>query len=136
MTAAEAAAPIGRRARTRPATSLERELDHLDTLADLTDSRFRLPGTGIRFGLDALIGLVPGIGDGLVALPALYILARAHRLDVPKLLLVRMAANVGVDLVIGAVPLVGDILDVGFRANRRNVALLREHFAATAPGRV
>lgn len=131
MTAAEASAPIDRGGRPRSASDLRRELDLLDGLADLMDSRFRVPGTGIRFGLDALIGLIPGIGDGLVTLPAFYILARAHRLGAPKTLLVRMAANVGIDFLIGAIPLIGDLLDVGYRANRRNVALLREHFMAT-----
>ncbi|WPZ32401.1 DUF4112 domain-containing protein [Thalassobaculum sp. OXR-137] len=132
MTAAEAPATMSRARRARPASDLARELDRLDGLADLMDSRFRLPGTNIRFGLDAIVGLLPGIGDGLVTLPAFYILARAHRMGVPKSLLVRMAINVGIDFAIGAVPLIGDLIDVGFRANRRNVALLRDHFAKAA----
>lgn len=123
---------MSRARRARPASDLARELDRLDGLADLMDSRFRLPGTNIRFGLDAIVGLLPGIGDGLVTLPAFYILARAHRMGVPKSLLVRMAINVGIDFAIGAVPLIGDLIDVGFRANRRNVALLRDHFAKAA----
>ncbi|SDG05523.1 DUF4112 domain-containing protein [Thalassobaculum litoreum] len=131
MTTTEASEPFDRVGRTRPASGLNRELDRLDGLADLMDSRFRLPRTSIRFGLDALVGLIPGVGDGLVTLPAFYILARAHRLGAPTSLLVRMAANVGIDFLIGAIPLIGDLLDVGYRANRRNVALLREHFVKT-----
>lgn len=128
MMAVDVSAQLDESRRARPASDLNRELDTLDGLADLMDSRFRLPGTGIRFGLDALVGLIPGIGDGLVTLPAFYILARAHRLGAPKTLLFRMAVNVGIDFLIGAIPLIGDLMDVGFRANRRNVALLREHF--------
>ena len=128
MTTTEATAPVDREPRTCPIPDLRRDLDALDGLADLMDSRFRVPGTSIRFGLDGLIGLIPGIGDGLVTLPAFYILARAHRLGAPTSLLVRMAANVGIDFLIGSIPLIGDLLDVGYKANRRNVALLREHF--------
>ncbi|MFX4223217.1 MAG: DUF4112 domain-containing protein [Thalassobaculum sp.] len=105
------------------------EIDDLERLADLMDSRFRIPGTGIRFGVDAVLGLVPGIGDGLVTVPGVYILVRAHRMGAPFLLLARMALNLAIDLVVGTIPLVGDIFDIGFRANRRNVALLRRHFA-------
>jgi hypothetical protein len=128
MTTTEATAPVDGEPRTRPIPDLRRDLDALDGLADLMDSRFRVPGTSIRFGLDGLVGLIPGIGDGLVTLPAFYILARAHRLGAPTSLLVRMAANVGIDFLIGSIPLIGDLLDVGYKANRRNVALLREHF--------
>lgn len=131
MTAADAAEPISRVRRARPAADLRRELDRLDRLADLMDSRFGVAGTNIRFGLDALLGLIPGIGDGLVVLPAAYILARAHRLGVPASLLVRMGANVAIDFAIGLIPLIGDLLDVGYRANRRNVALLRDYFTKT-----
>lgn len=114
----------GKRAR-----GLTSEIDDLERLADLMDSRFRIPGTGIRFGFDAVLGLVPGIGDGLVTVPGVYILVRAHRMGAPFLLLARMALNLAIDLVVGTIPLVGDIFDIGFRANRRNVALLRRHFA-------
>lgn len=105
------------------------EIDDLERLADLMDSRFRIPGTGIRFGFDAVLGLVPGIGDGLVTVPGVYILVRAHRMGAPFLLLAKMALNLAIDLVVGTIPLVGDIFDIGFRANRRSVALLRRHFA-------
>lgn len=99
----------------------------LELLAWWLDSRFRIPGTKIRFGLDSVLGLVPGIGDAATTVPAAYLLYRAHRLGVPTSLLARMGANVAVDLVVGAIPIVGDIFDVGFKANRRNVDLLRRH---------
>lgn len=108
------------------------EIADLERLADLMDSRFRVPGTDIRFGLDAVLGLVPGVGDGLVSLPGVYIIVRAHRMGAPFLLLSRMALNLTIDLVVGAIPLLGDLFDVGFRANRRNVALLRRHFSRAA----
>jgi hypothetical protein len=105
----------------------ERHLRRLDTLADWMDSRFRVPGTNIRFGIDAVLGLVPGIGDGVSIIPAVYLIAHAAYLGVPKSLLIRMASNVGVDLLVGSVPLVGDVFDVGFKANRRNIALVSRH---------
>src|SRR5699024_5454147 len=88
---------------------------------------FRIPGTRVRFGFDSLLGLVPGIGDAATTLPAAYIVYRAHGLGVPWSTLARMGGNVAVDLFIGAIPVLGDIFDVGFKANRRNVALLRRH---------
>lgn len=99
----------------------------IDALATLFDTAFLVPGTNIRFGLDALIGLVPGIGDAITTAIALYIVNEARALGAPKLLVARMLANVALDGVVGAVPLVGDAFDVAFRANRRNMALLREH---------
>jgi len=107
----------------------EQRVARIDALAQLLDTAFVLPGTNIRFGLDALIGLVPGIGDAITTVLSLYIVNEARELGVPKLLLARMLANVAFDGVFGAVPLVGDAFDVAFRANRRNVALLREHLA-------
>lgn len=104
-------------------------LRELDTLADWLDSRFRLPGTNLRFGLDSLIGLIPGVGDGATALPAIYIVLRAQRMGAPKRLLLWMSFNVALDFVVGAIPLLGDLFDVGFKANRRNIDLLRRHFS-------
>jgi predicted SpoU family rRNA methylase len=86
-----------------------------------------VPGTTIRFGLDALIGLVPGIGDAITTAVALYIVNEARALGAPPLLIARMLANVALDGVVGVIPLVGDAFDVAFRANRRNMALLRDH---------
>lgn len=103
----------------------------MEELADLLDSRFRVPGTSIRFGLDSLLGLVPGVGDGATAIAALYVVLRAHRLGVPRHLVLRMLGNVGLDALVGTIPLVGDLFDLGFKANRRNVALAKRHLAAS-----
>ena len=88
-----------------------------------------MPGTNIRFGFDAMIGLVPGIGDAITAAISLYIVHEARQLGAPAHLILRMLANVAVDGFVGAVPLVGDAFDVLWRANRRNVRLLREWLA-------
>ncbi|WP_299820031.1 DUF4112 domain-containing protein [uncultured Jannaschia sp.] len=106
-------------------------LDRLDRLARNMDSRYRIPGTGIRFGWDSILGLVPGLGDVASLGPAGFIWLEAHRMGVPNSVKARMAANIGIDWIVGSVPLVGDLLDVGLKANRRNVALLREHFASS-----
>ncbi len=105
----------------------EERLARIDALARLLDTAFIIPGTGVRFGLDALIGLVPGIGDAITTAVALYIVNEARALGASRLLIARMLVNVALDGVVGAVPLVGDMFDVAFRANRRNIALLREH---------
>jgi hypothetical protein len=99
----------------------------IDALATLLDTAFIIPGTQVRFGLDALIGLVPGIGDAITTVMALFIVSEARALGAPPLLIARMVANVALDGLVGAVPLVGDAFDVAFRANRRNMALLRAH---------
>ena len=113
----------------------EEDIRRLESIADLLDSRFRIPGTDIRFGLDALLGLLPGIGDGVSLLPALYLVMEAKRLGASKFLLTRMAMNVGIDWLVGSIPLLGDIFDVGFKANRRNIKLLRDTLAAGGPSR-
>ena len=105
--------------------ALRAEIARLDRLADLLDSRFRIPGTGIRFGLDGLLGLVPGIGDTLTLLPSAWLVWRAWRMGLPRRDIARMAANTGVDYAVGLVPILGDIFDVAFKGNRRNIALLR-----------
>lgn len=97
----------------------------LEFLAGILDDRFSIPGTNIRFGVDAVIGLIPGVGDAISATLSSYLIWRAHQLGVSKLTLLRMAGNTAVDTVVGSVPLLGDILDVKFRANRRNLELLR-----------
>jgi len=99
----------------------------IDALATLMDTAFVIPGTEIRFGLDALIGLIPGIGDAITTVISLFIVREARALGAPPLRVARMIANVALDGMVGAVPLVGDAFDVAFRANRRNMALLREH---------
>ena len=105
---------------------IERELEQLNRLAKTLDSRFILPGTSIRFGLDTVIGLIPGIGDTLVAAPSIWIIWCGHRMGIGKRHIARMVANSAADYVIGLVPVIGDLFDVGFKANLRNVAILRE----------
>ena len=104
-------------------------LDRLDLFATLFDTALRVPGTNIRFGIEALLRLVPGIGDFAASALSFYLLYEASRLGVPRLLLARMLANVLLEGAVGAVPVAGDAFDVFFRANRRNIALLRAHFA-------
>ncbi len=111
------------------------EIERLDRLADLLDSRYRIPGLGVRFGLDSLIGLVPGVGDLAALGPSAYLVWRAHRLGADRGTLARMAANSGVDFAVGSVPVLGDLFDVGFKANRRNIELLKRHLGEREPGR-
>jgi hypothetical protein len=101
-----------------------------DLLARILDTSFRIPGTGIRFGLDPLLGLLPGAGDALAGLIGSTILILAARLQVPRIVLVRMSANMAINAVAGVVPLVGDAFSVWFRSNTRNAELLRRHAAA------
>jgi Domain of unknown function (DUF4112) len=109
-------APRSRRAR----------IARIDALATLLDSALVIPGTGMRLGLDALIGLVPAVGDIVTTALSLFIVHEAYQLGVPGHILLRMLGNVAVDGALGAVPVVGDAFDVLWRANRRNVRLLRE----------
>ena len=106
-------------------------LDRLDLLATLFDTAFLLPGTQVRFGVESLLRLIPGIGDALASALSCYLLYEAYRLGVPRALMARMLANVLIEGAVGVVPYAGDAFDVFFRANRRNIALLREHFART-----
>lgn len=110
----------------------DRQLEpELELIAYWMDSAFIVPGLGIRFGFDAIIGLIPGLGDLITSLISLYILAAARRYGVPRATLARMAFNIGVDTVVGAVPFFGDAFDVFWKANKMNVALLRRHVLAT-----
>jgi hypothetical protein len=111
------------------AASRRAALDRLDLLATALDTAFIVPGTNVRFGVESLLRLIPGAGDAIASALSFYLLYEASRLGVPRLLMARMAANVLLEGAVGAVPFVGDAFDVFFRANRRNVALLRAHFA-------
>ncbi|HKK30332.1 MAG TPA: DUF4112 domain-containing protein [Alphaproteobacteria bacterium] len=103
------------------------DLHDLEQLASWMDDRFRLPGTQIRFGVDPILGLIPGIGDSVTALTAGYMIGRARALGVPLSTRLRMMLNVILDVIVGTIPLFGDLFDVGFRANRRNLELIRRH---------
>jgi uncharacterized protein DUF4112 len=126
--ARQAAKPV---VSTYPAPELER----LRTLSRLLDSAFTIPGTGIRFGLDSLIGLVPGLGDAIGGILSVYLILEASRMGAPRSVVARMIANVGIDTVIGWVPLLGDLFDVGWKANNRNFALLEQHIERPAATR-
>lgn len=103
------------------------QLERLRRLARLLDSAVQLPGTRFRFGLDPVIGLVPGIGDVVGAIFSTFIIFQAARLGAPRSILVRMLANVGVDTLVGEIPLLGDLFDFGWKSNTRNIALLEHH---------
>lgn len=106
--------------------------ESLEQLSRWMDGLFRVPGTSWRFGLDAIVGLVPGVGDTLTTLVSFYVLAAGVRYRVPKVTLLRMAANVGVDYLLGAVPFLGDLFDFAWKSNQKNVELLRQR-AAVSP---
>jgi len=97
----------------------------LEQLSRWMDGLFRVPGTGWRFGLDAVVGLIPGVGDTLTTLVSFYVLAAGVRYRVPKVTLLRMALNVGVDYAVGAIPFLGDLFDFAWKSNQKNVELLR-----------
>ena len=100
------------------------DVSDIERLADWLDTRFRIPGLGWRFGLDSIIGLVPGVGDGVTALLSLYIMGRAHQLGASPWLLARMGGNVVIDAILGAVPIFGDLFDLAHKSNTKNVRLL------------
>ena len=114
------------------AASREASLARLDALSRLFDVAFIIPGTNVRFGIEALLRLIPGIGDAAASALSCYLLYEAHRLGVPSRVFARMLLNVAVEGVIGAVPVAGDAFDVVFRANRRNMRLLRDYFDGRA----
>jgi hypothetical protein len=93
------------------------------------DAGIRIPGTNLRFGLDPILGLIPGAGDAAGAVLAGWILVEAVRLGASRATLVRIAGNVALDAGLGAVPILGDIFDFAWKANLRNVALLERHLA-------
>ncbi len=99
----------------------------LDNIASWMDARFSVPGTNIRFGLDSLIGLVPGIGDTIGMAVSGYIFHRAVQQGVPHHIKFRMIFNIFIDWLIGLIPLLGDLFDVKWKANIRNVELLKRH---------
>lgn len=111
-----------------------RRLSRLRKLAWLVDGAFRLPGTKFRFGLNSLIGLTPAAGDAALAGISLYIVYEAHRLGVPREKIARMIRNVGIEAAAGAVPLVGDLFDMGFKANLRNLAIIEDHLRSASSG--
>jgi hypothetical protein len=113
-------------AETREATDSAERIRRLKSLAWLLDNSIPLPG-GYRIGVDAVIGLIPGIGDAIGALMSAYIINEARSLGAPRSLLLRMTGNVMLETVVGAVPFAGDLFDAAFKANVRNLALLERY---------
>ena len=105
-----------------------RRLRRLSRIARMMDTAFAIPGTNIRFGVDALLGLIPGVGDLVGAAISLAIVNEARLLGVSNAVIAKMLVNIGLDAAVGGVPLLGDAFDVYFKANRRNAQLLLEHF--------
>lgn len=106
--------------------------ESLERLAWLMDDLIRVPGLGWRFGLDALVGLIPGFGDTATSLASFYILASAVRYRVPKITLLRMGLNIGIDYLVGSLPLVGDLFDAWWKSNQKNISLLRKRATVSA----
>jgi hypothetical protein len=104
-----------------------REVERLRAMARLLDSAFQIPGTRYRVGADALIGLIPFAGDVMSAILSSFIVLRAARLGASRATVVRMMGNIAFDTIVGAIPLLGDLFDAGWKANTRNLALLEAH---------
>jgi uncharacterized protein DUF4112 len=117
-------------------TRESRQLERLRSLARLLDNAVQLPGTRVRFGLDPIIGLVPGIGDAIGAIFSMFIIYQAARMGAPKSTLLRMMANVGWDTLVGEIPLLGDLFDFGWKSNTRNIALLEQHLEQPVAAKV
>lgn len=113
----------------RRLAAVDAEHKDLVALARLFDTQFGIPGTPFRFGLDSLVGLVPVAGDVIGGAVSLYLVGKAKRAGASNWLVMRMLANTAVDSTLGAVPVVGDVFDVMFRANTKNIDLLRQHLA-------
>ncbi|MCW5956658.1 MAG: DUF4112 domain-containing protein [Pyrinomonadaceae bacterium] len=107
----------------------------LDNLSHYLDGLFRVPFTGWRFGLDALIGLIPNVGDTLTSFASFYILLAGVRYGVPKITLLRMAFNIGLDYLVGMIPFIGDAFDFVWKANKQNMDLIRERAAGHGQGK-
>ena len=125
MPAVEAPTPTQLPSESAPAGGVDPQtLQIVRGIAKLFDNAIPVPGTNYRFGLDSIIGLIPGVGDALSALVSSYIISTAANLGVSRMVLMRMMLNVGIDAVLGAVPIVGDVFDAAWKANAKNAALL------------
>ena len=120
---------------TSPPPPVHRDLARARAVTRALDSALGIPGTQIRVGFDPLIGLIPGVGDLVGAALASYILLLAARHGAPKSVLMRMASNLAIDSLVGAVPILGDLFDVGWKSNVRNLALLQQHLDRPAATR-
>ena len=107
-----------------PASFVSVSNESLNYIATLLDDKFTVPGTGIRFGLDALIGWIPGLGDAVAAIASLFIVFAAWRRGAARVTLLRMVLNLAVEDTLGAIPIIGDLAHIAWKANRRNYNLL------------
>jgi hypothetical protein len=114
--------------------SHEQRLAQVKWLASLMDDRFAVPGTPLRFGFDSVLGLFPGLGDVLTSAISLLIVHHAWQSGASRLTIARMLGNVGIDFVVGAVPILGDVFDVVWKANRKNARLLEQHLRRQMEG--
>jgi hypothetical protein len=105
--------------------------ENLDLLSRVLDTWFRIPGTNIRFGLDGIVGFIPGIGDVLGGLASCIIVLAAYFRGVPLITIARMVANLAIEIGVGLVPVLGNLFDIGWRANRRNYHLLERSLASS-----
>lgn len=108
---------------SRPQSGLSDE--SLEIVASLLDNVFHIPGTNLRFGLDPIIGLVPGLGDAISGLASFLIVFAAWQRHIPRVTIARMVANIGIDTLVGSLPFLGDAFDAAWKSNRKNVTLLR-----------
>ncbi|HMC57209.1 MAG TPA: DUF4112 domain-containing protein [Gemmatimonadaceae bacterium] len=111
-------------------TGTDKELERARTLARVLDTAIGIPGTKFRFGVDALLGLFPGVGDVLTGLMSTYIVLAAWRRGASASVIGRMLANIGIDTAVGSIPILGDVFDAAFKSNVRNVQLLERYVAA------
>ncbi|MGD9645914.1 MAG: DUF4112 domain-containing protein [Pirellulales bacterium] len=118
-----------------PTRHARRHFEGVRQLANLLDTAFELPIVGWRIGIDPLIGLIPGFGDAITTVISLYIVVSALKLGAPRVVVARMLVNVVVDALLGAVPIVGDVLDVWYKANARNLALFERSLIGGESGR-
>jgi hypothetical protein len=112
-----------------PLSTVDERLRWVERIARLMDSQFRVPGTGFRFGLDPLLGLVPIVGDLSTTAVSIALLLTMLRYGASGSVAVRMALNILLDTVVGAIPILGNVFDFAYKSNERNVALLRRHYA-------
>ncbi|HTL89991.1 MAG TPA: DUF4112 domain-containing protein [Leptolyngbya sp.] len=112
-------------------THRESSIARLRSLTHLLDNAINIPGTRVRFGIDPIVGMLPGGGDLVMSLFSIYIVIEAARMGLPKASLVRMIWNLIVDVVIGIVPIAGDLFDFAWKANTKNVALIEAHFLSS-----
>ena len=112
--------------------SAREDLERLERMTNWLDDRFVIPGTGIRFGLDPILGLIPGVGDTVATAFTALLIGHAQRHGLPGHAKARMLGNLAVDWIVGSIPLVGDLFDIGFHANRRNLDIVKRHLEKRA----